>query len=136
MVYPYLPYNYPQPYYQPQQMQQPAQPNGILWVGSEMEAQNYPVAPNNAVALWDSTKPAIYLKQTDASGKPTVKVYTLSERLETPQIKQDSSEYKVTDFALKSDVEAISAALVAIKDDVKALKRNAKRKEVVDVDDE
>ena len=31
----------------------------------------YLVAPNSAVALWDSNSPTIYLKQADASGKPS-----------------------------------------------------------------
>ena len=114
MYNPYLPY---QPYY-PQQ-----QSTGVLWVGSEYEAQNYPVAPNNAVALWDSTKPAVYLKQADASGKPTMKSYTLVERTESTHITQDSQEGNNTTFALKSDIEPILTAIAGLKKDIKAIKR-------------
>lgn len=150
-TYNYYPANYQPAYYQPfgnyypqnyQQMPQPVQnqqqsnqqqTTGILWVSSELEAQAYPVAPNNAVALWDSTKPAIYLKQADASGKPVMKVYQLSERTETPQVKQDAPEYKVSDLALKSDLAALEAVIATLKDEVKSLKR--KKREVIDDDE-
>lgn len=69
-----------------QPMQQPiTQPQGgVQWVGSEMEARNYLIAPNSAVALWDSSASRVYLKQADASGKPTLTAYDLVERKETP----------------------------------------------------
>ena len=66
-----------QPMQQPQQA--PASPS-IVWVQSEMEAANYLVAPNSAVTLWDSNSPVVYLKQADASGKPSMKIYDLVER--------------------------------------------------------
>ena len=75
-----------------QQMMQPAPPpvpqnpvatGGGQWVSSEQEARGYLIAPNSAVALWDSTAPTVYLKQSDASGKPTLKIYDLVERAET-----------------------------------------------------
>src|SRR5699024_3461284 len=103
---PYNPtYSYPQNYYQPpladqmnqfrqQPYQQPmrtpaqmppvqqpqAQGQSIIWVRNQQEASNYLVAPNSAVALWDSNSPVIYLKQAAASGKPTMTIYGLVER--------------------------------------------------------
>lgn len=80
---------YQQPVYQPypqmqQQMQPQVQPQqggqSMIWVNGEQEAMSYLVAPNSAVALWDSAAPVIYLKQADASGKPSIKVYDLVER--------------------------------------------------------
>ena len=87
---PYAPYQPPMPdqlaqlragQYQPMQPpQQPQQGNAqIVWVPGGQAAFEYPVAPNSAVALWDSTAPVIYLKQADASGKPTTKIYDLLE---------------------------------------------------------
>ena len=76
---------------------------------------------------------AIYLKQADASGKPIMKVYELSERTEAPKIKQEASEYKLSDFALKSEIDPILSAIEALKEDVKQLKR--KKKEVVEDDE-
>ena len=68
------------PYYNPylqngyQYASAPAQnQNSIIWVNGDKEASAYPVAPNNAVALWDSENPTIYLKQADASGRPSNK---------------------------------------------------------------
>lgn len=131
MAYNYYPVTY-NPYYQPvqQQPQQQMTSSGIIWVGSEFEAQNYPVAPNNAVALWDSTKPAIYLKQADASGKPMMKVYDLSERTEAVKMKSESQEYKLSDYVLKSKIDTILSEIEALKGEVKLLKR--KKKEVED----
>ena len=67
------------------QMQNPIAQGGVRWVSSEQEARGYLIAPNSAVALWDSTAPTVYLKQADASGKPTLKIYDLVERAETPR---------------------------------------------------
>lgn len=85
----------------PQMMQQPApqqmtpqpvqqisgvatQNSGINWVQSKMEADNWPVLPGSAVALWDSNNPVIYLRQADSTGKPSTKVYDLVERTDVP----------------------------------------------------
>lgn len=105
--YPVTYYQHPQQtYYQPQQQQ-----SSIIWVNSEIEAQNYPVAPNNAVALWDSNKAAIYLKQTDASGRPTFKAFDLVEHKIA-----DLSQEKMTadNFISKADLEALRGDLTAL----------------------
>lgn len=93
------PYGYQNPYYPPpvpdnlmqyrqnhmmQPMAQQTAQGGVQWVGSELEARNYLIAPNSAVALWDSSAPRVYLKQADASGKPTLTAYDLVERKEMP----------------------------------------------------
>lgn len=72
----------PMPQQMPQVQPQQAQVSGqsMVWVNGEQEAMGYLVAPNSAVALWDSNAPTIYLKQADASGKPSIKVYDLVER--------------------------------------------------------
>ena len=51
MAYPY--YTSPYSFYQQQS------PTGIIWVSGVQEAQLYPVAPNNAVALWENSGKAI-----------------------------------------------------------------------------
>lgn len=145
-AYNYYPATY-QPFqqsmYQPQypQIQQPVQQtvqSGMLWVGNEQEAVSYPVAPNNAVALWDSSRPCVYLKQTDASGKPTLKVYELKELQNGSQSASESREIKNTEYALKSDTDAISREIEAIKSEVKNFKRelNKNKRKEVDDDDE
>lgn len=116
-----------------QQMMQPAPPpvpqnpvaaGGVQWVSSEQEARGYLIAPNSAVALWDSTAPTVYLKQADASGKPTLKIYDLVERAETPRTAQQE---KGVEFVTREEFDRL-AALVG------ELKGKKKRKE--DEDDE
>lgn len=111
-VNPYLPQGY-MPY--PAQPAQPAQPSSIIWVSGEREAAVYPVAPNNAVALWDSDAPVIYLKKADASGKPTMQAFDLVERKETKKepeslegIQASITEMKAEIESLKSDVYGIA----------------------------
>ena len=115
-----------QPMQQPQQVTQaqPAAPS-IVWVQAEAEAMAYPVAPNNAVTLWDSNSPVVYLKQADASGKPTMKIYDLVERSQRP-IQDPAVEY-----APLSRVEALEAKLnaLAAKDTTKPAAKKTAQKE-------
>lgn len=113
MAFPYYPYspNYfqtpaPDQLTQLRQNFQPQTP-AIVWVQNEMEAMNYLVAPNSAVTLWDSNSPVVYLKQTDASGKPSMKTYDLVERTQKPV--QQSVEY-----ATKEELNALAAKIEAL----------------------
>ena len=143
MAYPYFNPYYPQPMpdnlmqMRQQQMMQPqmAQPpmpqnpvaqGGVQWVSGEQEARGYLIAPNSAVALWDSSAPTVYLKQADASGKPTLKVYDLVERTETPRT---APQEKGVEFVTRKEFDAL-AALVG------ELKGKKKRKVEEDEDDE
>lgn len=141
MAYPYFNPYYPQPMpdnlmqMRQQQMMQPAPPpvpqnpvatGGVQWVSSEQEARGYLIAPNSAVALWDSTAPTVYLKQSDASGKPTLKIYDLVERAETPRT---APQGKGVEFVTREEFDRL-AALVG------ELKGKKKRKVEEDEDDE
>lgn len=116
-----------------QQMMQPAPPpvpqnpvatGGVQWVSSEQEARGYLIAPNSAVALWDSTAPTVYLKQADASGKPTLKIYDLVERAETPRT---APQEKGVEFVTRKEFDALAALVGEIK---------GKKKRKEDEDDE
>jgi hypothetical protein len=97
--------------YQPMP-QPPGQPGqSIVWVNGEREAMNYLVAPNSAVALWDSTAPTIYLKQADASGKPSIKIYDLVERTGSSRAPQQTPN---VEFATKAELQALAARLDAL----------------------
>ena len=99
--------------FQPQQA--PASPS-IVWVQNEMEAANYLVAPNSAVTLWDSNAPVVYLKQADASGKPSMKIYDLVERTQRPV---QAPQAPAVEYATKDDISALAArigVLEAIKE--------------------
>ena len=104
-----------------QQMMQPSPPpvpqnpvatGGVQWVSSEQEARGYLIAPNSAVALWDSTAPTVYLKQADASGKPTLKIYDLVERAETPRT---APQEKGVEFVTRKEFDALAALVGEIK---------------------
>lgn len=104
----YMPQAYQQPM-QPIQQQQPVP--SIVWVQGEQEALSYMVAPNSAVALWDSLAPVVYLKQADASGKPTIKIYDLVERSNRPVQPQQA---QVVEYVTREEFEALSARLDAL----------------------
>ena len=136
MAYPYYPQYqpyYPQSYQPVQQTNQT--PTGIIWVSGLQEAQMYPLAPNNAVALWEQSGKTVYLKQADATGKPTMRVYDLTERNSSVYSGGEAQEDKITSFALKSDLDTITAAIDGLKADLKAVKRKLKEKEVEDDDE-
>lgn len=113
--------------YQPAQQQQQAtqQQSPIIWVTNYQAAENYMVAPNSAVVLWDSNSPVIYLKQCDASGKPTLKIYDLVERTaeqkQPPQVLQSGRD----EFVTRAEFDALSARFDALT----ASKPLAKKKE-------
>ena len=114
----------------------PAQ-SGILWVANEQEAQAYPVAPNNAVALWDSTSPAVYIKQADASGKPVLKIYDLVERTETPRsASKPLGDVGALRAEVQGEISALWAAVEEIKSRADAAKRSPRKKEVAEDDAE
>ena len=118
-----------------QQMMQPAPPpvpqnpvatGGVQWVSSEQEARGYLIAPNSAVALWDSTAPTVYLKQADASGKPTLKIYDLVERAETAP---NAPQKPGAEFVTREEFDRLAALVGEIKG-------KKKRKAEEDEDDE
>lgn len=113
---------------QPTQIQSQPMPNaqsqptannngGIIWVQGEAGAKSYLVAPNTTVQLWDSESQRIYLKSTDASGMPSMKVleYTiLDDAMRQPN--NDKIEY-----ATKEDVNAVNLKLTEFEKKLKEL---------------
>ena len=142
----FTPYGYQNPYYPqpmpdtlmqmrqqqmpmmqtPQAPQNPIAQSGVQWVSGEQEARNWMIAPNAAVALWDSTAPTVYLKQADASGRPTLKIYDLVERAETPRT---APQEKGVEFVTRKEFDALAALVGEIKG-------KKKRKVEEDEDDE
>lgn len=129
----FAPYGYQNPYYpppmqdnlmqmrqqqmvpqMPQQMapQNPIAQSGVQWVSGEQEARNWMIAPNAAVALWDSTAPTVYLKQADASGKPSLTIYDLVERTETPRT---APQEKGVEFVTRKEFDALAALVGELK---------------------
>ena len=90
----------------PPMPQNPLPQSGVQWVSGEQEARSWMVAPNAAVALWDSTAPTVYLKQADASGKPTLKVYDLVERLASAP---DAQKAPAAEYVTRKEFDALAA---------------------------
>ena len=128
----FTPYGYQNPYYPqpmpdtlmqmrqqqmpmmqtPQAPQNPIAQGGVQWVSGEQEARNWMIAPNAAVALWDSSAPTVYLKQADASGKPSLKIYDLVERAETPA---EAQQIKPAEFVTRKEFDALAAIVGEMK---------------------
>lgn len=142
---PYIPYGYQPGYYgqampdqlaqlrqnayqQPMMGQAAQQTQGtpsIIWVPNAQAAEGYLVAPNSAVVLWDSSAPVVYLKQTDASGKPNMKTYDLVERTSIPQVQLTTQEPDgIT--ALKSEVERLKSELGELKEKLLSFDKSEK----------
>lgn len=158
-AYPYYPVNYVTPYsayypanYQPvgqvpqvqqQNQQQAPQTSGIIWISGMQEAQMYPVAPNNAVALWEQSGKVIYLKQADATGKPNIRIYDLSERTEMPSTAPSSQDGKPHEYITKEELAEIVGVLKGLTGEIEQMKgdlygvagrKRSSKKEVVEDD--
>lgn len=96
----------------PPMPQNPLPQSGVQWVSGEQEARSWMVAPNAAVALWDSTAPMVYLKQADASGKPTLKVYDLVERLASAP---DTQKAPTAEYVTRKEFDALAALVSEMK---------------------
>lgn len=100
----YNPNSLYQPQPSPYTLQQPAtqnqQQSAIIWVQGEAGAKSYMLAPNTTIPLWDSESETIYLKSTDASGMPSIKVIRYT--IEQPQAQ--SNQLQPQQFDLKDYV--------------------------------
>ena len=107
--------------YQPFQQQQ----TGIIWVQGEAGAKSYMVAPNNTVQLWDSERQTIYLKSADASGMPSMKVldYTIREQKTGADPAPAITDDKLSTFATKDEIKAVSDRISALADQVEKMRR-------------
>lgn len=85
--------------------------SGMIWVSGEMEAKEFPLAPNTAVTLWDSNNPVVYLKKADASGKPTTETYDLVRRDSAAQQAVQRSVAPTADYITRDEFSALEAKL-------------------------
>lgn len=104
----------------PQAPQNPVAQSGVQWVSGEQEARNWMIAPNAAVALWDSTAPTVYLKQADASGKPSLKIYDLVER---PEMAPGTPQIKTGEYVTRKEFDALAALVGEIRGKEKPVKK-------------
>lgn len=118
MAYNFFPSGYQPQMYYPQQnsfapQQNGQQNNGMIWVQGLAGAKSYLVAPNSTVQLWDAEGPTVYIKSTDASGLPRIRIFDYVERIEEKRPEVASMDYTpISDFEnLKTDVEEIKRYL-------------------------
>lgn len=102
---------YPAP--QPQQ-QQPSGGQSIIWVPNEQAANDFIVAPNNAVTLWDMNAPVVYVKKADASGKPSMTAYDLVERVTAPVRPTAPQTVPMPEYVTRKDFDELAAKVAAL----------------------
>lgn len=100
-------YNYPQAQQVSQPTAQPQVPSreDFKWVKSEKEVEDWYVEPNHASAFWNSEEPILYLKQTDTTGKPTIRTFNLVERV--PVNDTEKEELPKVDYVTKEDFTSV-----------------------------
>ena len=151
MAYNYFPTGYQPMYYQPQYQPQPAQVqpaqqqvppasfanngqnNGLIWVQGEAGAKSYLVAPNTTVMLMDSESEQFFLKSADASGMPLpLRIFKYSEISKSPNKAPEISPMtnNNTEYALKSDLEALQSRVEAILNGMSAPGKHEKEANV------
>lgn len=123
------PYNYQ--YYVPNLGQQNMQPqqiqtSGFIPVASEADARSYPVAQGNSVTFKDEKLPYVYVKTMGFSqlDRPVFEKYRLvKEDAVESKISDDSLEAnKISDYAFKSDLQALQGVVDAYSDDLDSVK--------------
>ncbi|WP_278984336.1 hypothetical protein [Segatella bryantii] len=89
--------------------------NGIIWVQGENGANNYNLAPNSLMPLWDSERQTIYLKSTDFMGRPITQIldYTIRDSNQPDNKPSDKPNYATTDDinSLKNEIELLKKQL-------------------------
>lgn len=107
----------------------PQQVGAIKWVYSEKEVEDEYVAPNGAITLWNANEPVIYLKQADATGKPSIKIYDLVERTANDKPNSSSSEYATSEdlSTLSNVVKQMSDNFATVVNSFKDMKSDIDR---------
>ena len=102
---------YPTPQPQPQQL---SGGQSIIWVPNEKAANEFIVAPNNAVTLWDMNAPVVYVKKADASGKPAMTTYDLVERSTAPVSPTAPQTVPAVEYVTRKDFDELAAKVAAL----------------------
>ena len=79
----------------------------------------YPLAPNNAVALWEQNGKTVYLKSADATGRPSMRIYDLVERTDAGPVQ---SADNVNSYATKEELSTVAGAIKGVLTDIEQMK--------------
>ena len=114
----------------PQRMMRPTTTNGMIWVQGIGGAKSFLLGPNESVPLWDSEAQVIYIKSTDASGMPSMKIldYTIRDSA-LPTNVQNSVVQNETMFATKEDLAEIQKELEKVNNRLNSMNNYKKGKE-------
>lgn len=82
---------------QPAMQSVPQTNQGLLWVQGEAGAKSYLVAPNTTVLLMDSEGSRFYLKSTDNTGMPSLRVFEYSEVSQNATQDSNSDQFNFDD---------------------------------------
>jgi hypothetical protein len=115
-----------------QPMAQTTPTNDMIWVLSEVEAQSYPVAPNNSVILWDKNNDVVYIKSVNMQGVPSMRVLEYKERTDDNGLKKPvEHECKCgSKFVPKEDFKALQREFEALRGEFEEYKTKSKAKTV------
>lgn len=86
----------------------------IVWVNSEKEAMDYPVAPNSAVGLWNFNSNTLYFKQADASGKPSTETYKMIKENVGAQTPVQAPQTPTVEYVTRDEFNALQAKFEAL----------------------
>ena len=124
---------YPQQYQIP--VQQPTAPqsqprsNPMIWVQGETGAKSYLMEPNMTLPLWDSEAQVIYLKTTDASGMPTMKIldYTIREGAGNTK-PMPTIETQGVEYATRNDLKELEDRILSKLELSKGRRQNGEQR--------
>lgn len=124
-------YQFQMPVQQPvQQMPIQAPASDVIWVLSEVEAQSYPVLPNNSVILWDKNKDVIYIKSVNAQGVPSMRILDYTERTDNTQKRSETHECQCKDkFVPMETYNELVKQIDILRAKVEAMALNIKQKQ-------
>jgi len=105
---PYQPGAFPMP----QAQYQPQANSNIVWVPNVEAAMSDPLGPNQAKAYWDTYQPKVYVRKTDASGRPEMTTYTITA--DAPQTISVSTQ-SASDYVTRQELSALTARLEALE---------------------
>lgn len=118
MIAPYSSY-YPTSYNPyPQTMPQYQQPqnsgNGITWVQGEAGAKAFSLGAGQSVLLMDSENAVFYIKSTDGSGMPSLRIFDYTERTaQNARTAPQSAPIDTSLFVTRAELDERLAALTA-----------------------
>ena len=148
MNYPYNPYYYPQMQnynYAMQNQPQTPQPQtqsqnaGFITVQNEQEARRYPVGPSNSMTFLDESAPYVYTKTMGQSAldRPIFEKFRLvrEEAAASEASDQTGKAPDLSEYALKSDLNAIYDKIENLKNQISQLKKKRMAREEEDDDE-